>query len=83
MYLGRYLYRGVIQEKDILICKDGMVSFRYRNSKTGKLETRTVGGAQFLRLVLQHILPKAFAVPAIMASCTPTAKARLRYCNYD
>jgi len=60
VYLGRYLYRGVIQEKDILSCKNKMVTFRYRNSKTEKRETRTVSGVEFLRLVLQHILPKGF-----------------------
>ncbi len=60
VYLGRYLYRGVIAEKDILTCKSGMVTFRYRNSKTGGCETRTVSGVEFLRLILQHILPKGF-----------------------
>ena len=34
VYLGRYLYRGVIQEKDILCCKNGQITFRYRNGKT-------------------------------------------------
>lgn len=60
VYLGRYLYRGVIREKDILACNDKMVTFGYRNSKTGKVETRTVSGVEFLRLVLQHVLPKGF-----------------------
>jgi len=60
IYLGRYLYRGVIAEKDILACADGQVSFRYRNARTGKMERRTVSGAQFLWLVLQHVLPKGF-----------------------
>ena len=60
IYLGRYLYRGVIAEKDILACTDGQVAFRYRNGKTGKLERRTLPGAQFLWLVLQHVLPKGF-----------------------
>ena len=60
IYLGRYLYRGVIREKDILACKDGHVSFRYRNAKTGRMERRTVSGAQFLWRVLQHVLPKGF-----------------------
>jgi hypothetical protein len=31
IYLGRYLYRGVIAEKDILACTASQVSFRYRN----------------------------------------------------
>jgi hypothetical protein len=60
VYLGRYLYRGVIQEKDILACKDGKVTFRYQNSKTKQMETRTVPGARFLWLILQHVLPKGF-----------------------
>ena len=32
--------------------------FRFRNAKTGKLEHRTVPGADFLWLILQHVLPK-------------------------
>lgn len=60
VYLGRYLYRGVISEKDIVACTNSEVSFRYRDGKTGKTERRTVSGAQFLWLVLQHVLPKGF-----------------------
>jgi hypothetical protein len=60
IYLGRYLYRGVIAEKDIVACGNGQVSFRYRDAKSGKRERRTVPGAQFLWLVLQHVLPKGF-----------------------
>ena len=60
IYLGRYLYRGVIAEKDIVACNNGQVSFRYRDAKTGKMQLRTVSGAHFLWLVLQHVLPKSF-----------------------
>ncbi|TXT39907.1 MAG: transposase [Comamonadaceae bacterium] len=60
VYLGRYLYRGVIQEKDILRCENGHVTYRWKNSKTNKIEQRTVSGVEFLRLVLQHVLPKGF-----------------------
>jgi len=60
IYLGRYLYRGVIRENDIVACGDAQVSFRYRNAKTGRMELRTVSGADFLWLVLQHVLPKGF-----------------------
>lgn len=58
IYLGRYLYRGVIREADILACHDGKVTFRYRDAKTGKMERRTLAGAHFLWLILQHVLPK-------------------------
>ena len=60
VYLGRYLYRGVIQEKDIVACEDGKVTFRYQNSTTKKMEYKTVAGTGFLWLVLQHVLPKGF-----------------------
>jgi hypothetical protein len=60
VYLGRYLYRGVIREADIVACGDGQVTFRYRDAKSGRFERRTVAGAHFLWLVLQHVLPKGF-----------------------
>jgi hypothetical protein len=36
IYLGRYLYRGVIQEKHIIASKDGKVTYRYQDSETNK-----------------------------------------------
>ena len=60
VYLGRYLYRGVIREKDILACRDGEVTFRYQDSQTRRWQTRTVAGADFLWLVLRHVLPRRF-----------------------
>jgi len=60
VYLGQYLYRGVIKEKDILAFQNGLVTFRFKNSKTGKYLTRTVAAVQFIWLVMQHILPRGF-----------------------
>jgi hypothetical protein len=60
VYLGRYLYRGVIREQDIVVCADGKVTFRYRDAQSGKMMLRTVSGPEFLWLVLQHVLPKGF-----------------------
>ena len=60
VYLGRYLYKGVIQEKDIIACRDGQVTFRYQDSKTKQIRTRTLPGLKFLWLILQHVLPKGF-----------------------
>jgi Putative transposase/Transposase zinc-binding domain len=60
IYLGRYLYRGVVQEKDIIKCDQHHVTFRYRDSTTNKMVLRTVTGATFLWLLLQHVLPKGF-----------------------
>lgn len=58
VYLGRYLYRGVIQEHDIVGCEGANVTYRWRDGKTGQRRLRTVNGATFLWLVLQHVLPK-------------------------
>jgi Putative transposase/Transposase zinc-binding domain len=60
VYLGRYLYRGVIAERDIVAYDNAHVTFRYQHAKAGKLKRRTVSGADFLWLVLQHVLPKGF-----------------------
>ena len=78
VYLGRYLYRGVIQEKDIVRCADGQVTFRYRDSGTGKNTTRTVSGAHFLQLVLQHVLPKWFRRSRNFGLAHPNCKHRQR-----
>jgi len=59
VYLGRYLYRGVIAEKNLLRCQDGEVSFRYTDNQ-GATQVRTLAGAEFLWLLLQHVLPKGF-----------------------
>ena len=78
VYLGRYLYRGVIQERDILRCENGQVTFRYRDSNTGKNTTRTVSGAHFLWLVLQHVLPKGFRRSRNFGLLHPNCKHRQR-----
>lgn len=59
-YLSRYLYRGVISEKNIIANAQGQVTFRYIDSKMGQTQTRTLKGEEFLWHVLQHVLPKGF-----------------------
>lgn len=60
IYLSKYLYRGVISEKNILGYKNGKVTFGYINSSTNKYKTKTVSATYFLWLVLQHVLPRGF-----------------------
>jgi len=82
IYLGRYLYRGVIREKDILSCKNGMVTFRYRNSKTKRYQTRTVTGEAFLWLIIQHILPKGFRRVRDYGFLHPCSKQLIKLLQY-
>ncbi|WP_076543132.1 IS91 family transposase [Shewanella sp. UCD-KL21] len=57
-YLSRYLYRGVLPDKNIISDINGQVSFEYQNSQTNTTEIRTLPVTKFLWLVLQHVLPK-------------------------
>lgn len=82
VYLGRYLYRGVIREQDILSCKDGQVTFRYQDSTSRHFETRTVRGATFLWLVLQHVLPKGFRRARNFGFLHPNSKRLIRLLHY-
>jgi len=59
-YLSRYLYRGVISNKNIIKNDGNEVTFRYTESNTGDVKTRTLQGEEFVALVLQHTLPKGF-----------------------
>ncbi len=59
-YLSRYLYRGVISEKNIITNKAGKITFRYINSTTKKTQYRTLNGEDFLYLILKHVLPIGF-----------------------
>ena len=57
-YLARYLYRGVLRERNIVAYDGEQVTFRYQNSETQRGETLTEPAARFLWRVLQHVLPK-------------------------
>jgi len=59
-YLSRYLYRGVLSEKNIVSNHNNRVTFKYIESKTGKPRYRTLKGEDFLNLLMQHVLPKGF-----------------------
>ena len=59
-YLSRYLYRGVIGEKQLIADDGESVTFSYRDGKSGKTLTRTVDGAHLVWLLIQHVLPTGF-----------------------
>ena len=57
-YLSRYLYRGVLPDKDIVDINGDQVTFRYIDSQTNQSTTRSLPTGSFLILILQHVLPK-------------------------
>ena len=52
-YLSRYLYRGVLPDKNIISDIDGQVSFEYQDSQTKATEIRTLPAVKFIYLILQ------------------------------
>ncbi len=82
IYLGRYLYRGDFQEKDIIACESGKVTFQYQNAKTKQMETRTVPGSTFLWLILQHVLPKGFRRARNFGFLHPNSKRLIALLHY-
>lgn len=57
-YLSRYLYRGVLPDKDIIHIEENSVTFRYQDNQTQQWQKRTLPTLKFLMLILQHVLPK-------------------------
>ena len=61
-YLSRYLYRGVIAEKQIVAFNvDAQtVTFRYQDNKTRQQRLRTLPLVEFLWRLMIHVLPSGY-----------------------
>lgn len=59
-YLGRYLHRTAITNRRIVAVEGGNVTFRYKDSRGKRWRTRTLPALAFIRLFLQHVLPRGF-----------------------
>ena len=51
-YLSRYLYRGVISNRNIIGDDGACITFRYQDGKTKRWQTRTLPGEDFMALLL-------------------------------
>ncbi len=77
-YLSRYLYRGVISEKDIVRCQDDLVTFRYRESDTNIMKPATLPTEKFIWKLLKHVLPRGFRRVRDFGFLHPNAKSKLK-----
>jgi uncharacterized C2H2 Zn-finger protein len=59
-YLASYVFRVAISNQRILKLSDGRVTFRYKETATGKTKTSSLSALDFMRRFLQHVLPKGF-----------------------
>ena len=70
-YLSKYLYRGVLADKDIISHDKTSVTFHYTDSTTKTTKTRTLPTLAFLLLILQHVYRKgcsAFVIKGFLSS---------------
>ncbi len=80
-YLGKYLYRGVLPEKNIIQNKAGMVTFSYIDNDDVQ-RTRTLPGGEFLWLLLKHVLPRGFRRARDYGFLHANAKKLIRFVQY-
>ena len=80
-YLARYAYRTAISNSRIESLSENSVSFRYKDyADNSSTKIKTVSGAEFIALFLQHILPKGFSrvrFSGFLSNCCKTRKLKL------
>jgi hypothetical protein len=59
-YLAPYVFRVAISDRRIVSCEDGRVTFSYRRSGSNRWRKMTVDAHEFIRRLLQHVLPNGF-----------------------
>lgn len=59
-YIARYTHRVAISNHRIVSCRNGRVTFMYRNRKENKTCTETLHAEEFIRRFLLHVLPGKF-----------------------
>lgn len=59
-YLAPYIMRVALSDKNILSLKNGMVTWRYRDAKTGGFKIHCLPAVDFIRRFLRHVLPRGF-----------------------
>jgi len=59
-YLAQYLFRAAISNNRIINHQGGLVTFKYKDSKTMVYKIMKLTTEEFIRRFLQHVLPKGF-----------------------
>jgi hypothetical protein len=80
-YLSRYLYRGVISEKNIVSNQNGQVTFKYIESKTGNTLYRTLKGRIFCTSSYNMCYQKDFGESGTMGFFMVMQKSCCLWCN--
>lgn len=76
-YLARYVFRVAISDDRIVSDKNGLVTFRYKDSKTGQQKLCRLPAEEFLRRFLQHVLPRGFVKVRYYGLFAPSSRVLL------
>lgn len=76
-YLAPYIFRVAISNNRILKLADGQVTFRYKDTDTGKTKHCQLTAEEFLRRFLQHVLPKGFVKVRYYGLFSPAYRSQL------
>ena len=77
-YLARYVYRVAITDHRIERVDERHVTFRYTDRVTGDSKTMTLDGHEFLRRLLQHVLPQGLHKVRYYGLLSRSHRGRLR-----
>jgi len=76
-YLSRYLFRGVISEKNLKREENGDISYTYQDRETKQWKKLRKSPEDFLSLLKRHVLPKGFRRLREYGFLAPAAKKTL------
>lgn len=76
-YLATYVFRVALSNNRLVKLVDDRVTFRYKDSKTGKTRYCTLAAEEFIRRFLQHVLPKGFVKVRYYGLFSPSHRPRL------
>jgi hypothetical protein len=76
-YLSAYIFRVAISNNRILKLADGKVTFRFKDTETGKTRLCSPSAEEFIRRFLQHILPRGFVKVRYYGLFSPSYRAKL------
>lgn len=75
-YVARYVQKTALDAARILSLNEHSVSYRWTHRESGQTRVTTVKGHEFLRLFLQHVLPRGFRRVRHFGYLSAAAKTR-------
>ncbi len=76
-YISAYIFRVAISNHNILKMEDSKVTFRYKDTETGKTKLCSLPAEEFIRRFLQHILPRGFVKVRYYGLFSPSHRTKL------